>query len=197
MYTSEQQQAIDLIFNSVKCYKWFDGTIDIGMKIQNLSGKKINYAINPSYWQQEGNVPPAFYWAAPAPSPEAGIKRRVDFEFKQISKIIDPKLKLSPVAFSNTDPKIFKVAFIPSNGSKVELDCPCEYISKYQISSKDLLALVKERVIKIFLVAVDNMLHDLLGDEKFNQMTQCSKDNRTKAFYRLMNSPEKKLSSQE
>ena len=188
MYTREQQQAIDLIFNSIKCYKWYDGTIDIGMKIQNISGKKINYAINPAYWRQEGNIPPAFYFAAPAPSPEARINRRIDFEFKQVSKILDQNLKLSPIALSNADPKIFKIAFIPSNCPKIELDCPSEQINKYQIRCGDLLSLAKDHFIKMFLVGIDNMLYHFLGDEKFTRMVQCPKEKRTKTFCRLMKS---------
>ena len=186
MYTQEQQQAIDLIFNSIKCYKWFDGSIDIGMKIQNLSGKKINYTINPAFWHLEGNLAPSFYFAAPAPSPEARIKRRIDFEFKQVSKIVDPDLELPPIALSNADPEMFKIAFTPSYCPKIELDCPNTYINKYQIRCEDLICLAKDHFIKVFLAGVDNMLYDFLGDEKFTKMVQCPKEKRTKTFYRLM-----------
>ena len=186
MYTREQQQVIDLIFNSVQCYKWFDGSIDIGMKVQNLSGKKINYAINPAYWKQEGNIPPAFYYAAPAPSPEARIKRRIDFEFKRTEKIINLDLNLPPIALSNADPDMFKIAFLTSCNTRIQLDCPPEYMNKYQISCRNLLVLSKDHFIKTFLIGVDNMLYEFLGDEKFTKMVQCSKEKRTKTFYHLM-----------
>jgi len=188
--TYEQMYNADLILNSIFFNRWVSESDDAGIVVKGSRFKEeIYYAINPRYWTAE-HIPPSFYWnSGPPPgSPESRIKRRLDFEFRQIRKSLDPEGLIKPLVLSNLRSEdSYRISFLTSSCSKYDMDCPRNLLDKNGfIKYKDLITLGKKDTIEKFLKSVNKILCNLIGEEIYTEMLKCPKEQRTRFLYKMM-----------
>jgi hypothetical protein len=183
MIDKNQTSVLALIFNSIHFERWQVLGKNTGFYLKDDFGKRVHYALNPIHWNT--NLPPAFYWDAPAPSPEYRLQKMVDDHFESIEKLLAKNDWLKPtksIIGRQGTALLFSVTGLSSHA----VTCPYELGDEDMISCKQLIILVKEELLKKIRTLINEEILGKIGKVNYQDLKHCELHQRTHKFLRLM-----------